>query len=75
MSLFVVKLRDLRTRSWGDQEELDAGSAHAAAEAVAGERLIAGPGERTNLRARVWPAPFGSQPDIPFYVEAVAPQS
>lgn len=67
---FVVKLRDMRTRSWGDQTEVVAASALAAAEGLAGEPLLAAPGERANLRARVWATPFGSQPDIAFYAVA-----
>lgn len=71
-SAFAVKVRDLTTRSWGDQTEVLAKSAKAAAEDVTGEALVEGPGERANLRARVWPIPFGSQPDIPFYAAAPA---
>lgn len=73
MTTFMVKLRDPATRSWGDQTELDAPSAQEAAETVAGVPLQAGPGVRAYLRARVWPAPFGSQPDIHFYVKAAGP--
>lgn len=71
-SVFVVKLRNALTRSWGDQVEVVAASAHEAAERIAGEPLLGGVGERSNLRARVWPTPFGSMPDIPFYVDLSA---
>ena len=67
-STFVVKLRDTGTRMWGNQTEVVATSAQAAAEAVAGEQLHAAVGERANLRARVWPTPFGAHPDVAFYV-------
>ncbi len=73
-STFVVKLRDPHTRSWGDQTEVIATSARDAAEQVAGgEHLLEGPGERANLRARVWKTPYGSVPDILFYAAATAP--
>ena len=72
-STFVVKLRDFTTRSWGDQTEVTAVAAQEAAEQVAGgERLLEGPGERANLRARVWKTPYGSPPGLPFYAEAAA---
>ena len=67
-STFVVKLRDIGTRMWGNQTEVVATSAQAAAEAVAGEQLHAAVGERANLRARVWLTPFGAHPDVAFYV-------
>ena len=73
MATFIVQLRDIRERRWGNQSEVAAGSAKEAAEQVAGEPLHQGTGARAELRARVWPTPFGSQPDIPFYVEV--PQS
>jgi hypothetical protein len=73
-STFVVKIRDPHTRSWGDQTEVVATSARDAAEQVAGgEHLLEGPGERANLRARVWKTPYGSVPDISFYATAAAP--
>ena len=71
---FVVKIRDPHTRSWGDQTEVIATSARDAAEQVVGkEHLLEGPGERANLRARVWKTPYGSVPDISFYAAAAAP--
>ena len=70
--VFVVKVRNLESRSWGDQVEVKANSAKDAAESVSGESLIVGPGDRARLRARVWPTPFGSQPDIPFYASSSA---
>lgn len=71
---YLVKLRDPLTRSWGNEIEIVAASALDAAERVAGgERFVEGPGERANLRARVWKAPHGTSPDIPFYVPAATP--
>lgn len=67
---FVVKLRSPESRSWGDQIEVLAASPQAAAEGVAGVPLHPAPGDRANLRARVWATPFGSQPDIAFYAKA-----
>jgi len=73
-STFVVKLRDPRTRSWGNEIEVVAASAPHAAEKVAlGERLLEGPGERSNLRARVWKTPHGSAPDLAFYSAVADP--
>ena len=72
MSTFIVQLRNSETRSWGNQTEMSAESAHEAAEQAAGASLHFGPGERVHLRARVWAMPFGSRADIPFY-EALAP--
>ena len=66
---FVVKLRNLQTRSWGDQTEVSASSAQDAAEQLAGDRLVGGFGDRSDLRARVWATPFGSKPDTAFYVD------
>ena len=68
MPSFVVQLRDIQERRWGTHSEVAADSAKQAAEQVAGEPLHQGSGARADLRARVWPTPFGSQPDIPFYV-------
>jgi hypothetical protein len=66
---FVVKLRDVRTRSWGNETEVVATTALEAAERVAaGEHLLEGPGERSRLRARVWKTPYGSVPEMLFYV-------
>ena len=73
---FIVKLRDIETRSWGNQTEIVAASARDAAEqATGGEQLLEGPGERANLRARVWETPFGSAPDLSFYTGNVAQPS
>ena len=75
-STFVVKLRDPRTRSWGNEHEVVAASAREAAEQLAGgERLSPGPGERADLRARVWKTPYGSTPDLSFYTGAAAHSS
>lgn len=68
-STFVVQLRNKEARSWGNQTEIVAGSAKEAAELAAGSSLREGFGDRVDLRARVWPTPFGSRPDIPFYEE------
>jgi hypothetical protein len=65
---FVVKLRDPQTRSWGNEHEVVAASAQDAAEQLAGgEHLVEGPGERADLRARVWKTPYGSASDLSFY--------
>lgn len=69
---FVVKLRNLQTRSWGDQTEVSASSAQDAAEQMAGSPLVGGFGDRSDLRARVWAMPFGSKPDTAFYVDRSA---
>ena len=75
-STFVVKLRDPLTRSWGNEHEVVAASAREAAEQVAGgEHLLEGPGERADLRARVWKTPYGSAPDLSFYTAATAHSS
>ncbi len=66
-STFVVQLRNKEARSWGNQTEIVAGSAKEAAEQASGSSLREGFGDRVDLRARVWPTPFGSRPDIPFY--------
>ena len=72
-STFVVKLRDALTRSWGNEHEVIAASPREAAEQVAGgEHLLEGPGERADLRARVWMTPYGSTPDLSFYTDATA---
>ena len=72
-STFVVKLRDALTRSWGNEREVIAASAREAAEQVAGgEHLLEGPGERADLRARVWMMPYGSTPYLSFYTDAQA---
>ena len=68
MSTFVVKLRNVTTCSWGDQVEMVAASAEAAAERASGELLLASEGVRSDLRVRVWPTPFGSKPDRAFYL-------
>ena len=68
---FVVQLRNKEARSWGNQTEIVAGSAKEAAEQASGSSLREGFGERVDLRARVWPTPFGSRPDIPFYEDAL----
>ena len=67
LNTFIVQLRNGEARTWGNQAEISAMSAKQAAEQAAGGSLRAGPGERVHLRARVWPTPFGSRPDIPFY--------
>lgn len=73
LSTFIVKLRNSRTRSWGNETEVIAASAREAAEQLAGgERLLGAPGERANLRARVWKTPYGSFPDLWFYADMVA---
>src|SRR3954471_18219642 len=75
-SPFVVKLRDVLTRSWGNEHEVIAASAREAAEQVAGgEHLLEGPGQRADLRARVWMTPYGSTPDLSFYTDATAHSS
>jgi hypothetical protein len=75
-STFVVKLRDALTRSWGNEHEVIAASPREAAEQVAGgEHLLEGPGERADLRARVWMMPYGSTPDLSFYTDATAHSS
>ena len=75
-STFVVRLRDRLTRSWGDEHEVVATSAREAAEQLAGgEHLSEGPGERADLRARVWKTPYGSTPDLSFYTDATAHSS
>lgn len=71
---YVVKLRDLETRSWRNETEVVAASAREAAEqAAGGEHLTEGPGERSKLRARVWRTPYGTTPDLSFYAKAGAP--
>ena len=73
---FVVKLRDTLTCSWGNEHEVIAASAREAAEQLAGgEHLLEGPGERADLRARVWKMPYGSAPDLSFYTDATAHSS
>ncbi len=73
-STFIVKLRNPGTNSWGNETEVIAASPRQAAEQVAGgEHLLEGPGERSNLRARVWKAPHGSSPDLSFYSSAADP--
>ena len=75
-STFVVKLRDSLTRSWGNEHEVVAASAREAAEQLAGgEHLLEGPGERADLRARVWKTPYGAAPDLSFYTDATAHSS
>ena len=75
-STFVVKLRNALTRSWGNEHEVIAASAREAAEQVAGgEHLLEGPGERSDLRARVWKTPYGSTPDLSFYTDVTAHSS
>ena len=69
---FVVKLRDPQTRSWGNEHEVVAASARDAAEQLAGEHLLEGPGERADLRARVWETPYGSAADLSFYADPEA---
>ncbi len=72
-STFVVKLRNLNTCSWENETEVVAATAREAAErAAGGEHLLEGPGERSNLRARVWKTPYGSAPDEPFYARSRA---
>lgn len=68
-SVFAVKVRSQRTRSWGDLTEVMAVSAKVAAEQLVGSPLREGPGDRADLRARVWPTPFGTSPDIPFFTD------
>ena len=70
---FVVKLRSIETKSWGNQVEILAASAQAAAEQVAGETLVQGLNDRASLRARVWATPFGSQPEVLFYSDGSNP--
>lgn len=70
-SVFAVKVRSPRTKSWGDLTEVVAVSAKVAAEELVGSPLREGPGERADLRARVWATPFGTSPDIPFFTETV----
>ena len=70
MDTYIVRLRSRETRSWGNEQEISAASALAAAQEAAGEPLRQGGGERQDLRARVWTMPFDSQPDEKFYVIA-----
>lgn len=72
MPTFIVKLRSLSTKSWGNQEEVEAGSALEAAQRVSGETLRQGAGERDRLRAKVWATPFGTQPEVQFYLDGPA---
>ena len=65
---FVVKLRDGATRSWGNETEVFAASAQDAAEIVAAQPLSSGPGSREHLRARVWKLPYGTVPEVHFYL-------
>ncbi len=67
MDTFIVQLRCAEARSWGNQTEISAESPQEAAQQVAGRSLQPGPGQREDLRARVWPTPFGSRTGIPFY--------
>ena len=67
MDIFIVQLRNAEARSWGNQTEISAGSAQEAAQQVAGRGLKPGPGAREDLRARVWPTPYGSRTGIPVY--------
>lgn len=67
MDIFIVQLRNADAGSWGNQTEISAASPQEAAQQVAGRGLHPGPGQRENLRARVWPTPFGSRTGIPFY--------
>lgn len=68
MTVFIVQLRNPATKMWGNQAEITAENPKAAAESAAGCTLREGAGGRADLRARVWPVPFGTQPEIPFYV-------
>lgn len=70
MAMFTVRLRNRETRSWGNGEEVTAATALDAAQDLAGEPLREGRGDRQDLRARVWPMPFDSQPDIHFFVKS-----
>lgn len=72
MGRFVVRLRDPGAGMWGNETEISADTARDAAEQVAGTFLVQGFGVRADLRARVWPTPVGSKPDIPFYLPAKA---
>lgn len=72
-AVFVVKLRDVSSRMWGNQVEIRASSALEAAEMATGERPLLEAGIRNDLRARVWATPFGSRPDVPFYRPASDP--
>ena len=72
MAMFIVRLRNRETRSWGNEETVTADSALDAAQSVAGEPLRQGGGDRQALRARVWAMPYGTGPDIHFYVETAA---
>jgi hypothetical protein len=65
-STFLVKLRSIETRSWGNQTEIAATSERDAAEQLTGERLL-DLGDRAELRARVSRTPSGSHPDVLFY--------
>lgn len=67
MDTFIVKLRSLESRSWGNEMEISAETAKEAGERAAGEPLREAVGVRADLRARVWPTPHGSAPDILFY--------
>lgn len=69
MPTFVVKLRSLSSKSWGNEEEVEAASALEAAQKAAGEALRQGSGDRDRLRARVWTVPVGTQPDVQFYLD------
>jgi hypothetical protein len=73
MSVFIVQLRNPTTRMWGNQAEVMAESPKEAAESAAGCPLREGTGGRADLRARVWAVPFGTQPEIPFYVCEATP--
>ena len=72
MTTFIVQVRDMKLRMWGNQTEVTAETPEQAAEQSAGERLTGIAGARADLRARVWAVPFGSRPAIPFYVLAPA---
>ena len=71
MATFIVKLRDRQTKSWGNEEEIEAESALTAAEHAAGEALQQGGSDREALRARVWETPHNRSTGLHFYVKAV----
>lgn len=69
MPTYIVKLRSLSSRSWGNQEEVEAESPLEAAEKASNETLRQGSGERDRLRAKVWTPPFDTSAAMQFYVD------
>lgn len=69
MPTYIVKLRNLTSRSWGNQEEVEAASPLEAAQKASNETLREGSGKREWLRAKVWALPFDTSSSMNFYLD------